>query len=133
MTKINWKKLQKRVSIFCLVNATLYIATCFVLIYWPLPKKKDVKNYDFSSIEKNINTFTLDRPRWIKLRDGKNLFCKIFNSECKAAMILIHGSGSESRYLGSLAHSLAKAKIATVLTPDLRGHGENEGKRGDID
>ena len=46
---------------------------------------------------------------------------------------MIHGSGSESRYLRNLARSLADSSMATVLTPDLRGHGENQGRRGDID
>lgn len=133
MAKINWKKVRKRVFIFLIINFILYIAACFVLIYWPLPKKKDVKNYDFSSIKKKTHNAAHGTANWVKLRDDKNLFCRIYDSESKAVMILIHGSGSESRYLSSLADSLAKAKIATVLTPDLRGHGKSEGKRGDID
>ena len=48
-------------------------------------------------------------------------------------MILIHGSGSDSRYLADIANAIANKNIATVITPDMRGHGRNTGKRGDID
>lgn len=32
-----------------------------------------------------------------------------------------------------LADSLSKCNVATILTPDVRGHGRNPGKRGEID
>lgn len=75
----------------------------------------------------------MGEKQWIKARDGYEVFSRVYKSENKDVMILLHGSGSESRYLSSLADSIAKAKIATVLTPDLRGHGENRGERGDIE
>jgi len=102
------------------------------LIYWPITVEKNVKNYDFSSIRKNSNS-TLGKEQWIKTRDNYEIFTRVYQSENKNVLILIHGSGSESRYLANLADSIAKANIATVLTPDMRGHGRNGGKRGDID
>lgn len=133
MTK-RTRKIGKRIGISVLISGIVYLVICFVLIYWPISGKKEIKNYDYSSIETNSNSSLSDgEKQWIKMRDGSELFSRIYNSENKDVLILIHGSGSESRYLASLADSIAKAKMATVITPDLRGHGENKGRRGDID
>lgn len=128
------RKIGKRIGISLLISGVVYLGICFGLIYWPISGKKEIKNYDYSSIETNANSSLLaGQKQWIKTRDGHEIFSRIYNSENKDVLILIHGSGSESRYLASLADSIAKANMATVLTPDLRGHGENDGKRGDID
>lgn len=133
MTKIIGNKISKRIVITLITSSLIYVVICFVLIYLPMPEKKEIKNYDYSSLKKNSKNSLLGEKLWIKTRDSSKIFCRVYNSENKDIMILIHGSGSESRYLASLARSIADAKIATVLTPDLRGHGESEGKRGDID
>ncbi len=125
------KKIGKRIVISLLMSFILYIIACFVLIYLPTSKGKNIKNYDYSSIDKHSNS-PLGKKQWIKTRDGSEIFSRVYKSNNKDVMILIHGSGSESRYLASLAHSIADNNIATVLTPDLRGHGENNGKKGDI-
>ena len=133
MSQIKWNKIGKRIAISLLISCIVYLGICFVLIYWPTTGKKEIKNYDYSSIKENAGSSPLGEKQWIKTRDGHEIFSRIYNSENKDVLILIHGSGSESRYLASLADAIAKAKIATVITPDLRGHGENNGKRGDID
>jgi len=133
MTKIFWSKISKRIVVSLLTSCFIYVVICFVLIYWPIPEKKEIKNYDYSSIKRNSDSSLLGKRHWIKTRDGSKIFSRVYSSENKDVLILIHGSGSESRYLASLASSIAEAKIATVLTPDLRGHGESDGKRGDLD
>lgn len=133
MSKIKWNKIGKRIVISLLISCIVYLGICFVLIYWPTTGKKEIKNYDYSSIKENSDSSLLGEKQWIKTRDGYEIFSRIYNSENKDVLILIHGSGSESRYLASLANSISNSNIATVLTPDLRGHGENSGKRGDID
>lgn len=126
-------KIQKHIIKFTLINCVLYLLVCFVLIYWPTPSKKEIENYDFSSINKNSVNGLTEVKKWITVRDGHKLFSRLYPSKSKVVMILIHGSGSESRYLKSLADSIAHTNIATVLTPDLRGHGESDGQKGDID
>ncbi|MDX1611336.1 MAG: alpha/beta fold hydrolase, partial [Candidatus Thermoplasmatota archaeon] len=49
-----------------------------------------------------------------------------------ATVLLLHGLASESRELGALPTVLAEAGY-TVLTPDLRGHGRSQGRRGRLD
>lgn len=41
----------------------------------------------------------------------------------KKLVVLYHGVGGDSRYMCVLASEIANADIATVVTPDLRGHG----------
>ncbi len=53
-SKMNFKILRKRVAIFLLINALLCLSACFVVIYWPVPSKKNIENYDYSSINEAI-------------------------------------------------------------------------------
>ena len=133
MRKILPKITVKRIFIFLMINVFLYLTACFVLIFLPIPEKKVIENYDFSSIKKKSDKIILSEKCSIKAKDGFVIFNRIYRSKSRDVIILIHGSGSESRYLRHLARSLADSNIASVITPDLRGHGENQGKKGDID
>ena len=132
MSKILSKITGKRIFIFLLTNIILYLTVCFVLIFLPIPEKKVIENYDFSSIKKKSDKIILSEKCSIKAKDGFVIFNRIYRSKSRDVIILIHGSGSESRYLRHLARSLADSNVATVITPDLRGHGENKGEKGDI-
>jgi non-heme chloroperoxidase len=123
----------KRFLVFSFINLIIYLTVCFVLIYLPIPTKKVIENYDYSSIKKKTNEKISSEQRNIKAKDGFEIFSRIYQSKSKDVLILIHGSGSEGRYLRYLARSLADSNVATVITPDLRGHGENKGEKGDIE
>lgn len=126
------KKNLKRVVIFLAVNVCLFFVTALVLINWPIPKKEKIENYDYSSIDTlSVKSFRKNE-KWIKMRDGNNLFSEIYPSQSKTALILIHGSGSEGRYLETLAGNISQNNFATVITPDLRGHGRNLKAQPDI-
>lgn len=123
----------KRIITFLVVNLFLFILTLIVLINWPIPIKENIKNYDYSSIDTtSVKTYKKEEL-WIEMRDRNKLFNRIYPSQSKTVLILIHGSGSESRYLKTLAGNLSENNIATVLTPDLRGHGRNLLDQPDID
>ncbi|MEO1668276.1 MAG: alpha/beta fold hydrolase [Chloroflexota bacterium] len=66
-------------------------------------------------------------------RDGSPLMYRHYAVDSDRALILLHGSGSHSEYLYPLAMAIAASGEANVYTPDLRGHGENPERRGDID
>lgn len=44
-------KTLKRLIIFLAVNICLFFITAVVLINWPIPRKENIKNYDYSSID----------------------------------------------------------------------------------
>lgn len=65
-------------------------------------------------------------------RDGKSLEYRYYPSNSKKVLVLLHGSGWHSTYFLPLAKYISSNNIASVYTPDLRGHGRNPFKRGDI-
>lgn len=124
----------KRIFIFLIINCILFFSVVLILIYWPIPRKKSIENFNYNSID-TIATNSLSKAQevWIKTRNAQKLFTRIYASNTKTAVILIHGSGSESRYLTHLANSLSSTNLATVITPDLRGHGRNISTEVDIE
>jgi len=127
-----WIKILKWIGKTLLISVIIYALICLVLIYWPIKLEKHVKNYDYSSIKTHTNV-ALGIEQWVKMRDDKEIFSRVYQSQSKDVVILIHGSGSDSRYLADIANAIANENIATVITPDMRGHGRNKEKRGDID
>jgi alpha-beta hydrolase superfamily lysophospholipase len=55
------------------------------------------------------------------------------NSPAAPLIIVIHGSGWHGEAYLNLANSLAQDGKFEVLVPDLRGHGPNPDRRGDVD
>lgn len=68
-------------------------------------------------------------------RDGAKLLFRRYVSAAPSALhvILLHGSSAHSAYLYAFAHYLSSHNIANVYTPDLRGHGPEPLRGGDID
>jgi alpha-beta hydrolase superfamily lysophospholipase len=66
-------------------------------------------------------------------RDNVKLDFRYYPASSSTVLILVHGSAGHSRYLSNLAHSIAENGVAQVYTPDLRGHGRNVQRRGDVD
>lgn len=127
-----WIKVLKWIGKTLLMSVFIYALICVVLIFWPIKLEKHVENYDYSSIKEHSNV-DIGIEQWVKMRDDKDIFSRVYESESKDVVILIHGSGSDSRYLADMASTIANENIAMVITPDMRGHGRNKGKRGDIE
>lgn len=66
-------------------------------------------------------------------RDHAMLTYRYYPSTSNNLMIILHGSGYHSRYLYKLAKNISHNQIAQVITPDLRGHGPQAIKKGDVD
>jgi pimeloyl-ACP methyl ester carboxylesterase len=62
-------------------------------------------------------------------RDGAELPVRRYEGDgaCATTLLLLHGSGYHSQYLGPPASRIAAAGVARVYTPDLRGHGRAAG------
>lgn len=72
-------------------------------------------------------------PATLRARDGARLAYRLFPAPQDAPLlILIHGSGAHGLYYADLAARLAAAGAATVLLPDLRGHGESRAAAPDV-
>lgn len=67
--------------------------------------------------------------------DGDELGFRRFEAARDGAplLLLVHGSGWHGLAYVQLAQRIAEAGLANVVVPDLRGHGPNPQRRGDID
>ncbi len=67
--------------------------------------------------------------------DGRSVFGQIWQPESdtkiRAVICLVHGLGEHSGRYAHFAQFMCKKGIA-VVTADLRGHGQSEGRRGDV-
>lgn len=62
-------------------------------------------------------------PTEFRNRSGEAFFYRAYPAWSENLLILYHGLGGDGRYLGRLARAIADKGLATVVTPDLRGHG----------
>ncbi|MCB1425629.1 MAG: alpha/beta fold hydrolase [Zhengella sp.] len=69
-----------------------------------------------------------------KARDGTDLAYRRYDSTRPGApwLFLVHGSGWNSMQWHPLAQWLSRQGLASVIAPDMRGHGANPGPRGDV-
>lgn len=68
----------------------------------------------------------------VPLRDGFSLQVRhVTGPEGGPLVVMVHGSGWHGGQFDGLARALANR--ADILVPDLRGHGAQPGRRGDVD
>lgn len=69
-----------------------------------------------------------------RARDGASLGYRTYAAPTSGTvLVLLHGSAWHGAYFAPLARELARSDAATVITPDLRGHGPAPQRRGDCD
>ena len=69
----------------------------------------------------------------LRMEDGIRLHLRVAHpaSPPRGVLVLVHGAGMHSGYYQPVGRMLA-SRGYLVLMPDLRGHGQSEGTRGDI-
>lgn len=68
-------------------------------------------------------------------RDGSELAYRRYESarQTNRILILVHGSAWHGMQFHAMAGELAARGVATVIAPDMRGHGAKPARRGDVD
>lgn len=115
------------------IALAVYLGVSTVLVLLPFEQKKTRAGLDFAELD----TVSIDRlspePQAYQSRSGDTLHFREFLGSGSTGFILLHGSGTEGRYLSPLANFLQQSFSATVLVPDLRGHGHSTlGTPGDV-
>jgi len=89
---------------------------------------------DFAGIGANATT-PLPEQRVYQARDGAELPFRAYGEleDSPNITILVHGSGWHGSQFQIMASTLAATGKTTVIVPDLRGHGSEPERRGDID
>ena len=124
----------KTVFVFIGTGATIYLLIAVTLSLLPVSRNVGIKSLDFNVLSRKQGIRVPGTETWYKARDGAELFYRLFPGRSRISLILIHGSGSEGRYLTGLAQRLSATGGITVLVPDLRGHGRSVVTRlGDVD
>lgn len=119
-----------------LISVAVYVAIALVLIAWPPPASVAVPERATLELGSLVAGGTLAEPaapRHFTARDGAIRPYRLYPGSSGDVLIFLHGSSSDGRYLARLAGDVAAATGLTVVTPDMRGHGAEPGRRGDID
>ncbi len=114
------------------LGGTLVVALVLIVIDRPKPVAAG-SGLDFADYLANAEGGA-DAPPLLStpMRDGYALNYRRFDGPVGAPMLmLVHGSGWHGLQFVKLAQALSVQ--ATVIVPDLRGHGKAPGRRGDID
>src|SRR5262252_8760606 len=119
-------KALKVVGIGLLVVVAVYLIAGLTLIYWPA-------NTDRPPAAAPASAEYPHAERRFVMRDGKQLFARVFGSAGGTTIVLVHGFGVSSAAYQRAASSWAEASGARVVALDLRGHGLSDGKSGRLD
>lgn len=114
------------------IVGTLVVALILVMSQSPVALENDAKGLDFTAQLSATNQTPADLAS-LEMSDGYDLNFRHYPSQSKDAplLVMVHGSGWHGLQFDTLAASLSDQ--AEVLVPDLRGHGSNPGRRGDVD
>jgi non-heme chloroperoxidase len=126
-------KVFKFVFTFVLISAVIYFGIAAVLILTGKPKKPDIRQRGPAFDELFFDYSSLPELKSFKARDGTQLAYRHYPADSDKIVILLHGAGWHSRYFLPLAEFISSEGLAQVYTPDLRGHGLNPKRRGDVD
>ncbi|MFT4961195.1 MAG: pimeloyl-ACP methyl ester carboxylesterase [Paracoccaceae bacterium] len=106
---------------------TLFLALGLIASQWPKTLSATNGGLDFSNQRSGVDVGQTP----VTMRDGFDLQIRDYPDAYGPLLILVHGSGWHGHQFLSLAAGLQD--VAHVVVPDLRGHGPNPGRRGDID
>lgn len=129
-------RFMKNIVKFLIISPMAYFIIAVGLTL--LPVKRDIPRHalDFSVLQPHEiakNNVEMVSASY-RARDGSLLYYKNFKGNGRLVVVLLHGSGTEGRYLLPLARQLQNKLDVTVIVPDLRGHGRSQNtKPGDID
>jgi alpha-beta hydrolase superfamily lysophospholipase len=122
-----------RILTFALMSVAIYFGITATLIVVGKPRKPHDPEKGLSFDELFFDTSSLPELETFEARDGATLAYRHYPADADTVLILLHGSGWHSSYLLPLAEFVSGENLAHVYTPDLRGHGLNPARRGDID
>jgi alpha-beta hydrolase superfamily lysophospholipase len=117
------------------VLAILYVGTALVLIRCPWPIFADeagpAREATWTKGMSLAQDHEFEELRF-ELRDGAELFARRYAADSDSTIVLLHGITGDSHAFNTSAGMLRETVDAEVITPDSRGHGRSEGRRGDL-
>ena len=112
----------------------IYLLTAVALVLTPVNQTLPERNFDLIGQPSHTEIDLVPIDEDYVARDGAELYCPYFQGDSDIVIVLIHRAGSDGTYLLPLAERLNNLSNATVVVPDLRGHGRSAlGNMGDVD
>ena len=124
----------KKLMILLGAMTAIYLFTAVALILAPVNQTPSERNLDLirQPPQNEISLTPIDEN--YVARDGAEIYCPYLQGDSDIVVVLIHGAGSDGTYLLPLAERLNASTNATVVIPDLRGHGRSSlANKGDVD
>ena len=123
-------KMTPLISLLAIPFVYLTLASLLALI--PVKKNPAAESLDFDVLNGKSANVTATEQTYTS-RDGNELFYRFIAGKMNTILVLLHGSGSEGRYLLQPAQRLSTETDIKIVIPDLRGHGRSAlGTLGDI-
>ena len=116
-----------------IISIGIYLIIAAVLVLLNGKSKRNMLNENKLSFDElDIDYTELPALEPYACRDGVALNYRYYSAQANKVLILLHGSGWHSQYFMPMATEISSENLAHVYTPDLRGHGIDPIKRGDI-
>ncbi len=128
------------IAVIVLLLGVAYFGAAIALVHWPEPdyfaeheiSPEDGRVFrEFSGV-----SFRQDVPYAegsLTARDGTSIYTRRYGGDSDTVIVYVHGLGGSSEILNTSAGLLRSATGATIVTPDLRGHGQSGGRPFDLD
>lgn len=117
------------IAIIALPVSAGLVAFGLVASQWPEPANVSLQDSAQSTVSPDATGI-----RAFAARDGAVLTYRIWEQDDNGPVVLVlHGAGGHSQWMAGLSGPLAERMPGTVIAPDLRGHGRQPVRRGDVD
>jgi len=126
------KKLLRITLIGLAALVALYLVAALVMTFWPEPVFAQALDLPEGNSDE-LKQVAGHQDHQFTARDGTKLFARHFAADSELTILLIHGVSTDSSVFDGSAKMLQRATGATIFALDLRGHGQSEGERGDVD
>ncbi|WP_018295703.1 alpha/beta hydrolase [Corynebacterium lubricantis] len=117
------------------ITLIIYFGLALGFTFSQAPKQRSAaekKGIGFSSAV-DADYSSLPALSTYQARNGSRLPYRRYEEGNDRLIVLIHGSAWHGMQFHPMASALAARGLGTVVVPDLRGHGDNPQRRGDID
>ena len=126
-----------KLGLFILISLTIYLGIAVGLISSDRPKPIANSANEPLAFDALIATNYANIPTLqpYTVRDKATLYYRSYESktDTNKVLILLHGSAWHGMQFHQLARFVSDNGLAHVITPDLRGHGFQPERRGDVD
>ncbi len=122
-----------KIFTFILISVLIYFGIAGTMIVIGKPRKPGKIDQSFDFTELFFDYSGLPELKKYVARDGVRLSYRHYPAESDKVVVFLHGSGWHSQYFLPISKFLSTEGLSEVYTPDLRGHGPDPVRRGDVD